>query len=103
MDKVIKDGEVAILVSSGYGAGWSTWAREYADDLLFEPTVVDMLMDNMPADAIIEYVEKTYKNVYTGGVEGLYVEWLPVGTKFRIDEYDGHESIITEENLYMVA
>ena len=25
MEKIIEDGKVAVLVSKGYGAGWSTW------------------------------------------------------------------------------
>jgi len=31
--------------------------------------------------------------MYLGGLEDLEVKWLPIGTKFRIDEYDGSESI----------
>ena len=27
MDKVIRDGKVAVLYSPGFGAGWSTWSR----------------------------------------------------------------------------
>jgi hypothetical protein len=44
------------------------------------------------------------KDVYTGGTEGLYIEWIPVGTKFYIDEYDGNETLITfDEMNWMVA
>jgi hypothetical protein len=42
--------------------------------------------------------------VYTGGVEGLEIQWIPVGTKFYIDEYDGNETLITfDEMNWMVA
>ena len=27
MDKVVRDGLVAVLVSPGHGAGWYTWAH----------------------------------------------------------------------------
>lgn len=29
MDKVIRDGMVAVIYSPGYGAGWSSWNRDY--------------------------------------------------------------------------
>ena len=27
-DKVIRDGKVAVIISPGFGAGWSTWADD---------------------------------------------------------------------------
>jgi hypothetical protein len=41
---------------------------------------------------------------YTGGTDGLEIEWVPVGTKFVIHEYDGAETLITiDEMNWMVA
>ena len=37
MEKVIRDGKVAVLYSPGYGAGWSTWC--YNDDLVKNPFI----------------------------------------------------------------
>ena len=40
-ERVVRDGRVAVLVSPGFGAGWSTWAdRELRERLLFDPEVV---------------------------------------------------------------
>ncbi len=97
MDKVIRDGEVAILYSPGYGAGWYTWNYcTYGEELIFDPGLVD-LVERSSGD-IYEYVKNKWPDAYTGGLDALKVEWLPVGTQFVIDDYDGNESIITKEN-----
>jgi hypothetical protein len=42
--------------------------------------------------------------VYTGGIDGLEIEWVPLGTRFYIDEYDGAETLITiDEMNWMTA
>ena len=92
MEKLIRDGKVAVLVSRGYGAGWSTW--NYANpEMLFDPVIAQMLLDEKSGDEIVEYGSKKYPDAYFGGVDGLYVKWIPQGTLFRIDEYDGAESV----------
>jgi hypothetical protein len=42
---------------------------------------------------MIDYVESTYEGVFSGGVEDLKVEWIPEGSEFIIEEYDGSESL----------
>jgi hypothetical protein len=97
MDKVIRDGKVAVLVSPGYGAGWSTWAyageEDYRDFMLHDPTLVDMVERGALAEEIETYVTSMHPDTYCGGADGLTIEWLPVGTAFRIHEYDGSESV----------
>ena len=98
MDRVYKDIDgipnVAVLYSPGYGAGWSTWNKEYKRQLLFDPAIVNMLEDNRPRYEIVSYVERTYgDDVYTGGVDQLTIRWIPEGTLFTIKEYDGSETI----------
>ena len=43
-----ENGDVGVLVSGGYGAGWSTWdySGRYTEQILFEPTVIQMILDN---------------------------------------------------------
>jgi hypothetical protein len=67
MDKVIRDGKVAVLYSPGYGAGWFSWHG--IEELLYD-------VDG-----------------YFGGADDLEIEWVDVGREFRITEYDGSESI----------
>ena len=41
MEKVIRDGKVAVLYSPGYGAGWFSWHG--IEELLYDPVVVGMI------------------------------------------------------------
>jgi hypothetical protein len=90
MEKVIKDGKVAVLVSHGWGAGFYSWGAPL--EAIFDPKLVDLIENEKIQDAI-DYVEKTYPDTYTGGVEDLDIRWIPEGAKFIINEYDGSESL----------
>lgn len=105
MEKVIRDGKVAVLLSAGYGAGWGSWNYGIHDVIMFHPKIVQMVEDGREMDITEEWLEKELglEGVYTGGRDGLYIKWVPEGTKFRIDEYDGAETIITDEDLNIVA
>jgi hypothetical protein len=110
MEKVIRDGKVAVLISPGFGAGWYSWHRELPQ-LLFHPKLVEMVEQGKRNDIEEEMVEslfdttKTEKGYfYAGGADQLKIVWVPVGTKFRIDEYDGSESIVfLDEEEYITA
>ena len=98
MEKVIKDGKVAVCISVGYGAGWSTWNDdELAEKLLFHPSIVNAILsghrEDIDGDWLAENLGDEYYDVYYCGAEQLMVEWLPEGTVFKVDEYDGAESI----------
>ena len=99
IDKCIKDGMVGVLVSGGYGAGFSTWAPEYPG-IEFEPIVIGMLEQEKSTQEIQEYLDEEYPKAYWGGVNGLTVIWLKQGTEFNITEYDGAEGIEYKENEY---
>ena len=103
MDKTIRDGKVAVLVSYGYGAGFSTWNS--VEGIEFEPIVVGMIEQEKSDEEIQSYLDDEYSEGYWGGVEGLRVEWLKEGTEFIIDEYDGSEHIEYKEidNKWTVA
>ena len=105
MEKVVRDGKVAVLLSRGYGAGWGSWNYGVHDVIMFHPKIVQMVEDGREMDITEEWLksELGLEEVFTGGREGLYIKWVPEGTRFRIDEYDGAESIITEDDLDMVA
>lgn len=90
MKKHIKNGKVAVLVSGGFGAGWSTWNGELGTQAIFDVDMVQALLDGQP---VLPIAEKKYPDAYHGGVEDLRVEWVPVGERFEIDEYDGSESL----------
>jgi hypothetical protein len=90
MNKVIRDGKVAVLISYGYGGGFYTWGAPL--EAIFDPKLVE-LVESEDFDGAEEYVKNTYSGVYTGGVEDLEVVWVDEGEEFIINEYDGNESI----------
>lgn len=103
MEKVIRDGNVAVLVSHGYGAGWYSWNSQY-QELLFHPKLVEMVEQKRHEEITDDWVNEYLGiDIYTGGADGLTIYWLPVGTAFTIDEYDGAESITTIQDLCIVA
>lgn len=98
MERVIKDGKVAVCISTGYGAGWSTWPnKELQETLLFHPAIVDMVLNLKQREITPEWMVKNlgeeYAGVYLGGANDLEIEWVDEGTVFRIHEYDGYESV----------
>lgn len=96
--KVYNDkGEVAVLVSYGFGAGWSTWGAE--KDGLFTPEVVLALING--EDLTKEFLDSVYGKdaFYYGGADELVVEWIKEGTLFRVTEYDGNESLEIRDDL----
>jgi hypothetical protein len=95
MNKKVVDGKVGVVISPGYGAGWSTWEsdNETKESLLFDSVIVDYISQE-DWDSLDKYVDESYPNVYTGGMNTLKVVWLDIGTQFRVHEYDGYESIV---------
>jgi hypothetical protein len=90
MNKVIRDGKVAVLISRGWGAGFYTWGAPL--EAIFDPKLVE-LVESEDFDGAVKYVETTYSDVYTGGVGNLQIAWIDEGEEFTIEEYDGNESI----------
>ena len=91
MNKVIRNGQVAVLYSPSHGGGWYSWNPAYPE-LLFDPAIVEFL-EKQQLEELKVYITLKYPDVYTGGLDGLMVGWLPEGTEFIIEEYDGAESI----------
>jgi len=98
MDKKIKDGMVAVLVSPRHGAGWYSWHS--VEELLYDPKVVDMVLEKTSAQTIELYCNEVYGDKsYYGGAEDLEVMWLPIGTHFSIHEYDGYETLRIRDDI----
>lgn len=103
MEKVIRNGKVAVLVSPGFGAGWYTWNTEHPE-CLFDPEIVEAVLAKKSTYDIVALAEAKWNTFYAGGADNLTVEWLPIGTRFQIDEYDGSESLYTaDKQVWMVA
>ncbi len=86
MEKIIRDGKVAVAVSYGYGAGWSTWNDVNPMDAEFNQLFLD--------GKLIEVCELAkQRDIYTGGIEDIEIVWVSEGERFEITEYDGSESL----------
>jgi len=121
MNKVVENGQVAVLYSPGFGAGWYTWNEARFEDesdaleLVFDPTIVSLVRQREAnkfgdldlINSINQQIEKRANEIlpdgYFGGVEDLTIMWIPAGSQFRIDEYDGSESIFLKENEYWLT
>ena len=107
MEKVIKDGNVAVVIAPHFGGGWSTWNdEELAETLLFHPMIVNAILSGNRLDLdekwFVENLGEEYRHVWTGSRDDLEVEWIKEGTIFKVDEYDGAESIyiISDETVF---
>ena len=104
MEKVIRNNEVAVLISHGFGAGWYSWNADH-QELLYHPKLVEMVEQNRANEIDEDWVKDNLgvENIYCGGASDLQIHWLPVGTAFEVDEYDGAESLLTLADLVLIA
>jgi hypothetical protein len=86
MEKLIKDGKVAVAVSKGFGVGWSTWSDANPMDKRFNELILEGNLKE--AEALAKDL-----GYYSGGLEDCEIEWVEIGTRFEIKEYDGNESL----------
>jgi hypothetical protein len=96
IEKVTEDGKVAVIIHAEYGGGWSSCIRwSHTQSLLYNPTIVAILTSGAAnAESQIKaYMETNFPEVIAYSYRNLSVVWIPVGTKFRVLEYDGWESI----------
>ena len=123
-----KNENMAVLVSPGYGAGWSTWSDcgiDFATDkriieffIKNEEKIHEYKFDEFPyyddetaeqyssiIDEFSKFLESIgYDEGYLGGLCDLVIQWIPIGSMFYIHEYDGSEAIVIlkeNENYYI--
>jgi hypothetical protein len=97
MDRVVRDGKVAVLYSPKFGAGWYSWNRDRVD-MLFDPGLVDLVLEGN-TEKILVYVTLRWPGAYTGGLDDLAIEWIPVGSRFIIEEHDGAETVKLQKTI----
>lgn len=104
MEKVIRNGRVAVLVSNNYGAGWYTWNMAYPE-CLFDKKIVEAVLRGCTTKQKEDLaLERFGSNFCVGGAGNLVVRWLPIGTRFQVHEYDGAEHLeIEDEQVWLVA
>jgi len=97
LNKVVRDGRVAVVYSPEYGGGWSTWNPRHPE-ILFDPAIVDFVEKQQWKELEV-YVTLKYPDIYTGGMERMTIEWIPEGALFRVNEHDGAESIELRDRI----
>ena len=93
MEKIVRDGMVAVAVSRDFGAGWSTWNNISPMDARFNQLFLDDKVDEVVRICSEEGLGYAY------GARDVEIEWVPVGTRFVINEYDGSESLMTIDDF----
>ena len=99
-----------ILISTGYGSGWST--SNYGDAsreamLTYQP-IIDAIEAGTFGDpetrATLEYqVKQDLDDPHCGGFDDMRIVEVDDTEPFTIIEYDGHESVIRASNLKTLA
>lgn len=85
-----------VLISPGYGSGWSTWndPRMAFDRRLIEAFERGISKEDMRVLCVeCGYVDPYGYAPYMGGFDKLKVIDVPSGMRFQITEYDGAERI----------
>ena len=90
--KLVRDGKVAVLVTAGYGCGWSTGSYNNSDEKLFDNVIIDAILNEKTKEEIQQLADERYPDEYSD-VRWLTVEWIPIGTFFKIIEHDGFEQV----------
>lgn len=94
-------GQVGVIVSPNFGAGWSTW-NSNSETLMFDKKLVEAVLKGNDSE-----IKRIAETLCSGGyfsTKTLEVEFLEPGTKFHIKEYDGYESIVIyDPEDYFVA
>lgn len=93
--------KIGVLVSKGFGAGWSSWG---CPEQCLDKELVKAFEDDVPYPKKESIAKKNWPGCFMGGLSSCEVEYVDEGTLFRIDEHDGSETLITLDGEdYMIA
>lgn len=87
---------IAALVSSGYGSGWSSYNEDIG--LAIDEEVVRYWLNSKnksKKELEEDFRQMGYDVSNFLGWNNITLRWVPVGSTFRIQEYDGAEYIET--------
>ena len=112
-----------VLYSPGYGAGWSTWngaSKQEKQWLCEYQPFIEYLQNNKEfpkgsrEGSFDEYettdlgmqVQRDWKAafpnatpLYLGGMDNLCVHEVEDDAQYRVEEYDGYESVVTRDMI----
>lgn len=102
MQKVIRDGKVAVV----YGFGWFT-SHGY-EELLYHPKIVELIEQNKRSMitkslvAEILNIDEKYCPCLVSAID-LDIDWINQGTTFTVQCRDGDEFIVVYDELYWLT
>jgi hypothetical protein len=100
------DDELLVLIAPNFGAGWSTWnGGDDSEKLLADSRIIRFYHDTYlktktrEVGPFQEFLESLgIYNVYITTLrplkDYLKIHQIPKGSRFRVDEYDGSETIV---------
>lgn len=108
-----------VLVSPGFGAGWSTWASKKKKEIAEYQPIIEFIENGGDVSELENTMARSFKldevsldhplvtqmkedlgldYFYTGGAADLEIQ--EVDGPYRIDEYDGYESVTTTASFW---
>jgi hypothetical protein len=131
---VNSNGDVAVVYSSGYGSGWSTDMGEWENynkrtkikKMLFDSRLIQYITSSdfkykfkgkdyysvdeaskLMYNKFMKYVFTEFDSNYSPNISAfcqLQVSFIPADSKFKVEEYDGNETIkIFNHDDYIIA
>lgn len=91
------DDKVGVIVSHGYGAGWSSWQNNDAEFLLFDKSLIELVIDNRLAE-IPKYLASQGIKLPASDLDQLNVEFINQDSYVSISCSDGFERLETYEH-----
>lgn len=84
--------EIGVVISTSFGGGWSTGSRD-SEFMAMDVGLVSLALSKATEDQVKSYLENIEHHSY-GCWEDMEVVWVPEGTRFYIEEYDGSETVV---------
>lgn len=94
IDKITLNGTTAILYSPKLESGWSSIQPDsIAEEVLFDVTAVNMVLQSKPIEEIVEYAKNKWDCFLPNQVKDLVVVWIHQGIRFNVKQSNNHEVI----------
>lgn len=100
--RLYKDDRMAVLVSPGFGAGWSTWI---CPEAAYDKRIIEYWIENgndIDEDIFTNLLKDWGYNessIYLGGWYNIILKWVKIGEFFYIEEYDGSEMLVNQDMM----
>lgn len=102
MNKVIRDGKVAVLYSPKYQGGWYT-GNTSIKECLFDPDIVALVERGASHSDIVDAAKEKWPDGDWGAAGSLKIKWVEVGKQFYVCEYDTSEDVMFMDDFDFIT